>query len=118
MSGVYDVRTGSLMSWKDTFCRVFCVLFATFIFVVAGLYFTFRPNPGRARLEQYAVYSTYIEEGLTGDSHSLGSRRGTVLIGAVALAPTMNTVQQCRFMVGSFLNLYKRPSHPQLPLMC
>jgi hypothetical protein len=106
------------MRWNNRLYRTFCVLFATFIFIATGLYYTFRPNAAQARAEQYAVYSAYIEDGLTGDSHSLGNRQGTVLIGDVPMATTMNTVQQFRFMIGSFLNLYKRPSRPRLLLMC
>lgn len=41
-------------------------------------------NPSAADTEQYAVYSAYIEDGLTGESHSLGKRRGTVLIASEA----------------------------------
>jgi hypothetical protein len=44
------------------------------------LHFTFRPNPERAAREQYEVYSAYIEEGLTGDSHSFGSKGDLVVI--------------------------------------
>lgn len=39
-----------------------------------------RPNPERADAEQYAVLSAYIEPGLTGDSHDLGSHNGMVVI--------------------------------------
>jgi len=44
------------------------------------LYLYERPNPSRAETEQYAVYSAYLEPGLTGESHSLGSRSGLVVI--------------------------------------
>jgi len=39
-----------------------------------------QPSGARAEAEEYAVYSAYIRNGLTGRSHSLGSPRGTILI--------------------------------------
>jgi len=40
------------------------------------LHFFVRTDPHTASQEQYAVYSSYIEEGLTGESHSLGDPKG------------------------------------------
>ncbi len=39
-----------------------------------------RAESARADAEQYRVFSDYLEQGLTGESHSLGSRRGLVVI--------------------------------------
>jgi len=41
-----------------------------------------RPNPDAADTEEYAVLSAYIEPGLTGYSHDLGSPKGLVVIAA------------------------------------
>lgn len=41
-----------------------------------------RASADRADSEQYAVYSAYIDPGLTGYSHDLGSRNGVVVIHA------------------------------------
>jgi len=52
-----------------------------------------RPSPRAADAEQYAVLSAYIEPGLTGDSHDLGSREGLVVIAANTTfsAPLINS---------------------------
>jgi hypothetical protein len=87
---------------------------ATAILGSAVLVFATRPNPSQARAEQYAVYSAYIEDGLTGDSHSLGDRRGIVIIAADAtLWPKLNQIQRWRFMAGSLLNLQRRTIPPR-----
>jgi hypothetical protein len=66
--------------------RVSRWLLAAFAFVVISLLVVhlsmFRPNPVAADTEQYAVLSAYIEPGLTGYSHDLGSRKGLVVIAA------------------------------------
>ena len=52
------------------------------IVCVITMHVALRPNPNSADCEQYAVLSSYIEPGLTGESHDLGSRNGLVLIAA------------------------------------
>jgi hypothetical protein len=64
-----------------------------------------RPNQSLAHAEQYAVYSAYIEPGLTGDSHDLGSSEGLVVIQA-------STVMSLRF--GLFSAWRIRAAIPQL----
>jgi hypothetical protein len=57
----------------------------TLCVVVLGPFFAYlvlRPSPSNANTEQYAVYSAYIEHGLTGNSHDLGDKRGIVVIQA------------------------------------
>jgi hypothetical protein len=62
--------------------HVFKIAAALACLAVSGLllHFVFRPNPERAEREQYEVYSAYIEAGLTGDSHSFGSKSDLVVI--------------------------------------
>lgn len=63
--------------------------------------------------EAYAVYSAYTNDGLTGESHSLGDRRGTVLIAARAtMVAELNTLQRWRFMTGSLARLRSRQNPP------
>lgn len=65
--------------------RVLRWLLAAFAVVVISLlvvHLSMRPNPVAADTEQYAVLSAYIEPGLTGYSHDLGSSKGLVVIAA------------------------------------
>jgi hypothetical protein len=88
------------------------------VFVSALLAVLLGGNNLKACAEQYAVYSAYIQDGLTGDSHSLGDRRGTVLIADYAtMASELNGTQQLRFTVGSLLNLRRRTAPPSLSLI-
>jgi len=74
-------------------------------------------NRGHEADEQYLVYSACIEDGLTGESHSLGDRKGTVLIAAEsAMVTELSAFQQLRYGVGSLINLQRRPSPPSLAL--
>jgi hypothetical protein len=70
--------------------------------VVAHL--AFRPSAGQADVEQYAVYSAYIEPNLTGDSHDLGGRRELVVINESTEFPNRlagkSTLDQFRFLLG------------------
>lgn len=52
------------------------VLFFSLLAVLVEL----RPNSARADAEQYLVFSDYLSQGLTGESHSLGDRAGMVVI--------------------------------------
>ena len=56
----------------------------TFLVVIFFLFLAFlsflQPDPARADIEQYLVFSDYLVQGLTGESHSLGSRDGTIVI--------------------------------------
>src|SRR5215813_3292233 len=71
-----------------------------------------------ADAEQYAVYSAYIEDGLTGDSHSLGDRRGTILIADHStMLSELKATEQLRFTVGSLRNLQRRTDPPRLSLI-
>ena len=89
------------------------------LLVSAGLCFVFLWPPSHASAEQYAVYSAYIDDGLTGESHSLGDRRGTVIIAAdFAVVPELNTVRRWRYMAGGLLRLAGRSSHPRYSLVC
>ena len=53
------------------------ILAAVFL---ATAYFVIAPNRTKVEAEQYAVLSAYVQPGLTGDSHDLGSPRGTLII--------------------------------------
>jgi hypothetical protein len=63
----------SLFVWK-----VACL--ALLLLVILVLVIVFRAESPRADAEQYRVFSDYLEQGLTGESHSLGSRPGLVVI--------------------------------------
>jgi len=92
------------MFWKRRLYGGLFALVATTLLVLAGLGLTLAWTPSRASAEQYAVYSAYIEDGLTGESHSLGDRRGTVIIAAdSALVPEPNTFKRWSFMAESML---------------
>jgi hypothetical protein len=81
------------------------VLVATACFLVVGLYYAFRVNPTPAE-EQYALYSSYIEDGPTGESHSLGDRHQILLIFAdTTLGADPTDAQQWRFKLASLANL-------------
>lgn len=54
------------------------LLLSTILLVLIHQYL--KPNGDHARQEQYAVLSAYIEPGLTGDSHDLGSKAGLLVI--------------------------------------
>ena len=62
--------------------RWLLVAFIVFILSVLVVHLSLRPNRGVAEAEQYAVLSAYIEPGLTGYSHDLGSTKGLVVIAA------------------------------------
>jgi hypothetical protein len=107
------------MPWKRKLYRGLFALVGTVLFVSAGFCVILAWNPSKASAEQYAVYSAYIEDGLTGESHSLGDRRGTVIIAAdSALVDEPNTFQRWRYMAGSLLNLQSRPFHPRSSQVC
>lgn len=57
---------------------------ARLMFILVGISFALylyeRPNSSRAEAEQYDAYSAYLEPGLTGESHSLGSCEGLIVI--------------------------------------
>ena len=102
--------------WK--FLRAAAVACAAAMLVSTGLILAYLPNRGRAMGEQYAVYSAYIENGLTGESHSLGDRRGTVLIAADAtMVGDFKGLQRLRATVGLALNLHSRSSPPRSSLI-
>jgi hypothetical protein len=67
-------------------------------------YLALRPDADQAGAEQYAVYSAYIESGLTGDSHDLGNRGGLVVIDERTVFPNRfageSTLNQFRFLLG------------------
>jgi hypothetical protein len=56
--------------------------FVVFILFLLFVHLSLRANPEAAEAEQYAVLSAYIETGLTGYSHDLGSTNGLVVIAA------------------------------------
>jgi len=88
------------------------------VFVSASLAVLLVGKSLSARAEQYSVYSAYIQDGLTGDSHSLGDRRGTVLIADHAtMVSELNPSEQLRFTVASLLNLRRRTAPPPLSLI-
>lgn len=60
--------------------RTLIVTGCTGVVLVVLPHLCFRPNPQAASQEQYAVYSAYIDDGLTGDSHSFGDPTGLVVI--------------------------------------
>jgi hypothetical protein len=72
-------------------------LVVVFAFLLV-FYFSIRPNPVQADLEQYRVLSAYLKPGLTGESHSLGARNGVVVI----LERTTGSLGTYRYMIGSF----------------
>ena len=65
---------------KRWFVASVCVFFGVCVAGLLIVYFYCSPSSSRARSEQYAVYSAYIDAGLTGESHSLGSTRGVTVI--------------------------------------
>lgn len=70
----------SRMNRRKRLVGVLAILTLSLLFVGFALYLYGRPNPSLAENENYAVYSAYITQGLTGDSHDLGSRDGLVVI--------------------------------------
>ena len=62
------------------------------------LYLSIRPAPDRMSAEQYRVYSDYLTPGLTGESHSLGTRDGIVVI----YGRTPSGLASYRFLFGTF----------------
>src|SRR5215467_8802579 len=64
-----------------------------------------RPSSGAVDTEQYAVLSAYIEPGLTGYSHDLGSRDGLLVIAARTTfsesLPNSNKFEQYTALVSS-----------------
>jgi len=118
MSGVYQRRMNFPIAWKRKLFRAIGVMFAAGVLVSAVVLFASRPNPGDERTEQYAVYSAYIEDGLTEESHSLDDRRRTALIAVDAtIVAELTVIQQWRFMIGSFMRLQSRPDPLRTPLM-
>lgn len=70
--------------------------------------------PSNPDTERYAVYSAYIEDGLTGESHSPGDPRGPVVIARDAtMVGELKGLQRLRFTVGSLLNLQSRTTRPR-----
>jgi hypothetical protein len=65
----------------------------------------FRADADQADAEQYAVYSAYIEPGLAGESHDLGSRTGLVVIDENSVFSNRfvqkSTLNQFRFLLGN-----------------
>jgi hypothetical protein len=100
------------------FLQTAAVVCAAAMLISTGLIFVSRRNRGRAMREQYAVYSGYIENGLTGESHSLGDRRGTLLIAAEAtMVGDFKGLQRLRATVGLALNLHSRSTPPRSSLI-
>lgn len=102
--------------------RTLIVTAAVALVFAVLLHLLFRPDSHSANQEQYAVYSSYIEDGLTGDSHSLGDPRGLVLIFANTTMSTMaaeqpNKIQQVRFLAFSIANLRRRGASIRLPVL-
>lgn len=62
------------------------------------LCFSIRPISDRANAEEYRVYSDYLAQGLSGESHSLGARDGIIVIYAKTTSGPVNY----RFLFGSF----------------
>ena len=64
-----------------------------------------RPNAELVDAEQYIVYSAYIDPGLTGDSHDLGSPDGLIVIHRNTIISnqfiTTNKLNQYSFLLGS-----------------
>lgn len=56
--------------------------FAIAVLTALVVHLSLRPSSEAADAEQYAVLSAYIESGLTGYSHDLGSHEGLVVIAA------------------------------------
>lgn len=106
------------MGRQRKFLQAATVACAAAMLVSTGLIFDSLPNRGRAERQQYAVYSAYIENGLTGESHSLGDRRGTLLIAADAtMVGDFKGLQRLRATVGLALNLHSRSSPPRSSLI-
>jgi hypothetical protein len=103
------------MLWNH---RLLIVGLSGAILLSAGLLFSFRLHRSQARAEQYAVYSSYIEDGLTGVSHSFGDPRGLVLIGNdTSLTSELSAVRRWLMTAESLLNLRRRTGHPRLSLI-
>jgi hypothetical protein len=62
--------------------RWLLVAFAIAVLTALVVHLSLRPSSEAADAEQYAVLSAYIESGLTGYSHDLGSPEGLVVIAA------------------------------------
>lgn len=108
------VRDGDGMSWKTLSRFAFFSVTAVLLVAVA---IAFIASSGRED-EAYAVYSAYIENSLTGESHSLGDRQSTVLIAARAtMVAELNTLQRWRLMIGSLAHLRNRQSPPERSLV-
>ncbi|HET6180100.1 MAG TPA: hypothetical protein VFE61_24480 [Candidatus Sulfotelmatobacter sp.] len=64
-----------------------------------------RPSLSLAQSEQYAVYSSYIQPGLTGNSHDLGSPDGPIVIYGRTIVSNQfvseSTFNQYRFLLGT-----------------
>jgi hypothetical protein len=60
--------------------RVVAIVLSFVILTCLSVVVALQPNFGRANSEQYRVFSDYLEQGLTGESHSLGSREGLIVI--------------------------------------
>jgi hypothetical protein len=76
----------SIYQADDCTARHRPIAFVTFAALAAmaalliGAYWLLFPNEAQVDAEQYAVYSAYIQAGLTGESHDLGSAKGPVII--------------------------------------
>jgi hypothetical protein len=77
--------------------RLAAILGIVFVLLLT-LYLSIRPDSDRASAEQYRVFSDYLTAGLTGESHSLGTRDGIIVI----YARTTNGPVNYRFLFGSF----------------
>lgn len=66
--------------WVRVFARRAAILLATIFLSFLALLVELRPNSAREDEEQYLVFSDYLSQGLTGESHSLGDRAGMVVI--------------------------------------
>src|SRR5690348_1624327 len=101
------VAAVSIGSMKRLLRRLSWLLLAFAVAVCAVLVadLALRPNPDAADTEEYAALSAYIERGLTGYSHDLGSSKGLVVIAArTTFSQTMldsNKFKQYMFMVSS-----------------
>jgi hypothetical protein len=84
----------------------FCVLASV---LLLG-YVAFAPNPKLAENEQYAALSAYVESGLTGDSHDLGSRHETVVI---FNTPTFSSQLVKNTRLRQYLLLVTGTAHPK-----
>ncbi|SRR6266700_349112 len=83
----------------------FVVILCFTAFSAPLAHLAFRPNPRLADAEQYVVYSSYIQLGLTGESHALGNKRGPVVIHGTTIVSdrlaNKSKPNQFRFVLGT-----------------